>query len=152
MRHLILTIQALLLCALPCLAQSLNDSADNVLGTYYVNHGDSDSKVSVTKASDGTYTAKVIWVADSVDKNGNKYLDVKNPDKSLRSVPVDQVVLIKGLKYIPEKKVWGDTKVYDPTRGIRANVTVKFLEDGRLSLRGQVLGIGETVYWKKITK
>jgi len=142
---------AALLCALPVLAQNkLNESADSILGKYYAVQSGEKSNVMITKEADGTYKVQVCWVENLMDPNGKKYTDVKNPDKSLRNTPVDQVVLVKGLKYLPEKKQWGDAKVYDPTRGIRANVTVKFVEDGRLSLRGSVMGIGETVYWKKI--
>ena len=88
---------------------------------------------------------------DTLDpKTGKKALDVKNPDKSLRNTPCDRIVLIQNIKYIPAKKVWGDAKIYDPQRGLKANVTAQFLPDGRLSLKGTVLGIGETVYWTPV--
>lgn len=137
--------------AIPALAQNkLNNVADSVLGEYEsVQEGDA-YKVRVTKKADGTYKAQIFWVKNDRDAKGNKELDVKNPDKSLRNVPVDKVVLIDGLKYMADKKVWGGTKIYDPQRGIKANVTVKFEADGRLCLRGTILGIGESAYWTRI--
>ncbi len=131
-------------------AATLNSKGDNILGTYYVVRSGDDSKVKVTKASDGTYTATVIWVKNDKEKNGSKRLDTKNPDKSLRSVPCDQIVLIKGLKYDASSKTWGNTKVYDPTMGIKANAKVKFEEDGRLSVKGSLMGLSETIYWEKL--
>lgn len=147
-----LAIAALLLfCTLPSYAQSaLNDDADSIVGTYFASHAGEDSKVSFTKSDDGTYMAQVIWCAIDKDPDGNKYLDVKNPDKSLRNTPCDQIVLIKGLKYNATKKVWNGAKIYDPTRGIKASATVKFLPNGDLSIRGTVMGIGETVVWQRL--
>ena len=68
----------------------------------------------------------------------------------MRNVPCDEIVLMDGLKYNAGKKQWDGTKIYDPQRGIRASVTVKFSDPGTLNVRGTVLGIGETAVWKKI--
>lgn len=130
---------------------SKNNSGDNIVGKYESIQGGEGYKVQVTRNSNGTYKAQIFWVADATDpKTGAKRLDVKNPDKSLRSVPCDKVVLFDGLAYDSAKKNWSGTKIYDPQRGIRANVTCVFLSDGRLSLKGTVLGIGETAFWTPI--
>ena len=151
MRRIFAAVAAILFCALPSFAQGkLNESADNILGKYRAVQGGEVSNTQVSKEADGTYTIKVIWLENDKEANGQKKLDVKNPDKSLRNVPADKIVLVKGLKYNKDKKQWGDAKIYDPTRGIKANCTVKFTDDGRLSIRGQVMGIGETVYWTKL--
>ena len=84
------------------------------------------------------------------DAQGKKLLDEKNPDKSLRSKPCDQIVLFSGLQYNSKKHHWDGTKIYDPQRGMRANMTAEFTEDGKLKIRGSVMGIGETIYWEKI--
>ena len=109
-------------------------------------------KVNFTKASDGTYTAQIYWLADPYEPDGSISLDVKNPDKSLRSTPMSQVVLIKGLKYNAEKKRWDGGKIYDPTRGIRVSVDCHFEGAKALKLHGNVLGIGETVTWNRIAE
>lgn len=90
------------------------------------------------------------YLRDIYDKNGKKILDEKNPDKSLRNIPCDQIVLIKGLKYNAAKHQWDGAKIYDPQRGLRVNVTINFTNEGRLRLHASVLGIGETIYWDKI--
>ena len=127
-----------------------NDKADNIVGEYLTDRGGSKSKVRVTKNVDGTYDAQVFWVEKPLDAKGNKRKDVKNPDKSLRNVDIDQVVVVKGLKYDANDKVWGDTKIYDPSKGIRVNVTAEFESPEKLKLRGTILGIGTTIYWTKI--
>lgn len=152
MKRFLTAIAALILAVLPASAQSSkNDSADNILGKYESIQGGEGYRVKVTKKSDGTYKAQIYWLKQPIDpKTGEKKLDTKNPNKALRTMPSDQVVLIDGLKYNEEKKVWDGAKIYDPQRGIRANVTCKFLPDGRLSLKGTILGIGETAYWTPI--
>lgn len=129
---------------------ALNDKADSILGDYSSTQGGAQYKVHVTKNANGTFKAQIFWVSDPYDKNGKRNLDVKNPNKSLRSVPTDQVVLFDGLQYNAQDKTWGGTKIYDPQRGINAKVTASFEKDGTLKLRGTVLGIGESAYWKRI--
>ena len=152
MKRFLIALTAVLFAMLPASAQSAkNSSADNIIGKYESVQGTDAYKVEVTKNVDGTYKAQIYWMKDPIDpRTGKKALDVKNPDKSLRNRPCDQIVLIQNLKYIPAKKVWGDAKIYDPQRGIKANVTAQFLQDGRLSLKATVLGIGETVYWTPV--
>lgn len=131
-------------------AQNLNEVADNILGEYLLIHNGFESKVRITKSNDNTYMAKVYWIKNSVDAKGEKLLDEKNPDKSLRSTPADQIVLFKGLRYVADKKNWSGTKIYDPTRGIKANATCDFIDSETLRVRGSLMGIGENAYWKKI--
>ena len=47
---------------------------------------------------------------------GKKILDAKNPDKSLRNTPCDQIVIFNGLKYNASKRQWDGGKIYDPQR------------------------------------
>lgn len=127
-----------------------NNHGDNIVGEYLTDRGGSKSKVRVTKTGANTYTAQVFWVEHPLDKQGKKRKDVKNPDKSLRSVDIDKVVLVRGLKYDAEDKEWGDAKIYDPSKGIRVNVTAEFVGPKKLKLRGTIFGIGTTLYWTKI--
>ena len=148
-------ILLMIFCAMmltPAVAQGLNDNGDNILGEYLTERGGTKSKVRVTKNADGTYKAQVFWVEKLYDESGNKRKDVKNPDKSLRDVYVDEIVLVKGLKYIAEDKEWGDAKIYDPTMGIKVNATAEFTDANTLKLRGTIMGIGKTLYWTKLSE
>lgn len=127
-----------------------NENADNIVGKYEAEEGLDAYRVNITKSSDGTYKAQIYWVADLLDKNGHVNTDTKNPDKSLRATPIDQVVLFAGLKYNADKKIWSGTKIYDPNRGIKVAVTVSFDSAKVLKVRGTVLGIGETAIWRRI--
>ena len=142
----------LALASIPASGQeSLNSEPDNIIGMYYVSYESQESKVRFTKENDGTYKAQTVWVKGCRDEDGNVILrDVKNPDKTLRNVPCDSIVLITGLEYNAEKQRWDRGKVYDPTRGIRANATCYFGDDGKFRLKGSLLGFSQTVIWKKI--
>ena len=94
MKRLIVTILCAMAFCVPSMAQGINDKADNIIGEYLTDRGGSKSKVRVTKNADGTYNAQVFWVENPNDANGNKRKDVKNPDKSLRNVDIDKVILV----------------------------------------------------------
>ena len=140
-----------LLCVSPMVAQNaLNDKADNIVGTYSGKQGDDNFKAKIVKLSNGTYRGQVIWLEHDRDTQGRKILDTKNPDKSLRSKPADQIILFSGLKYDAKKHRWDNTKIYDPQRGLKANMTAEFTADGNLRIKGSLMGISEIVYWSKI--
>lgn len=147
MRKMILSLCCALMAATGLFAQ--NDKADNIIGTYSAVNGGDAYKVRVTKSADGTYMAQIFWVKDKYDKNGNVWLDDKNPDKSLRKTPCDRIVLFRGLKYDASRQRWGDTKVYDPKRGIKANMTATFDGPKVLKVRGSLFGISETEIWNR---
>lgn len=150
MKKVLFALLALVAFAAPLSAQNLNDNGDNIVGEYLTDRGGSKSKVRVTRNDNGTYTAQVFWVENALDKNGNKRKDVKNPDKSLRNVDIDKVILVDGLEYDAEDKKWGGTKIYDPTKGLKVNVSAEFVEPTKLKLRGTILGVGVTLYWNKL--
>ena len=152
MKKIVLLLMTLL-CVSPMVAQNaLNDKADNIVGTYTGKQGSDRFKAKIVKLSDGTYRGQVIWLEHDKDAKGNKILDSKNPDKNLRSKPADQVVLFSGLKYNAKKHRWDDTKIYDPQRGLRANMTAEFAADGRLIITGSMMLISESVFWEKEKK
>lgn len=148
MKKILLTLSLALMAMVGASAQDKNAVADSILGNYESVQGEDSFKVKFTKNTDGSYKAQIYWLAQPNDpKTGKPFLDEKNPDKSLRNVHSDQIVLINGLKYNAEKKQWDGAKIYDPQRGLKANVTASFQPDGRLMLKGTIMGIGEKVYW-----
>ena len=150
MKKFLLTIVCALMAFAPALAQNFNDKADNIVGEYLTDRGGSKSKVRVTKNAQGTYDAQVFWVEKPLDDKGQKRKDVKNPDKGLRNVDIDKVVLVKGLKYDAKGKEWTDTKIYDPGSGKIYSVDIEFKDAKTLKVYGNILGIGKTVYWTRI--
>lgn len=148
---MILMALSMVLMAFTASAQSAhNDSADSIVGLYESDFGGDASKIRITKEDDGTYKAQVCWLANPLDKKGKPLLDEKNPDKKLRNTPADQIVLIEHLQYNEKKHNWGNAKIYDPTRGFKAHVTCWFSDDSTLKVKGTLIGISETIVWKKV--
>lgn len=146
MKRLILLIASLMMCA-GLMAQ--NNRAEDIVGLYSGGIGRDAFRARIEKAPDGTFWGHVIWVAERFGKDGMRRKDVRNPDKSLRNTPIDEIVLFRGLKYNEKKQQWDGAKIYDPHRGIRANVSIKFDGAKTLKIRGSVLGISETEIWTK---
>ena len=150
MKKILLIILALAasICTLRA-QEALNASGDNILGIYLgEQHGDV-FKARITRQADGTYKGQIFWMENDREADGSKRLDTKNPDKSLRGVPCDQVVLFTGLKYNEKKQCWDGTKIYDPQRGFKAALSAKFTEEGTLRLTGTVMGLSGHFIWKK---
>ena len=127
-----------------------NKVAKSILGEYEAVQGSDHFKARITQNADGTFKGQVYWLEKDKDENGAKTLDVKNSDKNRSKLPADQVVLFDGLQYNSKKSRWDGTKIYDPQRGLKANMEAKFQDDGKLMIEGSVLFISEKVYWTKI--
>lgn len=129
--------------------RALNEMADNIVGTYLGEQKGDVFKARITKASDGTYKGQIFWMENDRQADGSKRLDTKNPDKSLRKVPCDQVVLFTGLKHNAQKQRWDGTKIYDPQRGFTAKMSAEFIDEGTLRITGTVMGLSGHFTWKK---
>lgn len=150
MKKVFFLVITLLTFGLASAQNSLNNAADNIVGTYSGTQDGENFRAKITKQPDGTYQGQIVWMQNDKDADGNKRLDTKNPDKSLRNTPCDRIILFSGLQYNADKKCWDGTKIYDPQRGIKARLTVTFEKDGRLRLKGSVFAFSESVYWKKV--
>lgn len=100
MKHTILSVLLALAGICPLVVQNAPGiKADSIVGAYISRQNNDRFKVRVSRQDDGTYKAQVFWVENDRDKDGNKILDRKNPDKSLRNTPCDRIVLFSGLRY-----------------------------------------------------
>lgn len=131
-------------------ADDPNSSADSIVGNYLVEFKGEKSKVKISKGADGTYTAQIYWVENRLEKDGTVRKDSKNPNKSLRNVDCDKIVIFKGLKYDSTAKVWSGANIYDPVRGINASLKAWFKDSKTLALKGSKMGFSETVTWTRM--
>ncbi len=148
MRNLVF---ALFLC-IPALfyAAPAGNDPDRITGLYSAEYEGEKSRISIYRNDGGTYSAQVVWVSNRYDASGKVRTDEKNPDKAKRDTPCDEIVIIERMSYDSRKNSWGNARVYDPLRGIKANVTCSFEPDGRLKVRGSLMGIGMSVYWTRL--
>ena len=127
-----------------------NDVADKIVGVYLGEQKGDVFKARITKAPDGSYQGRIFWMKNDRDADGNKRLDTKNPDKSLRRVPCDQIMLFSGLKYNAREQCWDGTKIYDPQRGFTAKMSARFIDEATLRITGTVMGLSGHFTWKKL--
>lgn len=142
-------IFALLAFFLSVALYAQNGNADAILGTYLSTSGKDVYKVKVVKLPDNTFEAAIFWVENPYNPDGSLRLDLKNPNKALRSTPLNKAVLFTGLQYDAKKQLWSGTKIYDPKRGIHAKMTAQFENPEKLVIKGTLMGITETVIWTK---
>lgn len=139
---------ALIMVALFTMTTSFAQSAaDKIVGTYSAVQNGVNSKIKIFKLKDGSYRAQVTWVDNLKMPDGTTRTDMKNPDKSKRNVPANQIVLIESIKYVDG--VWKEGKVYDPTRGKTFKVECSFKDSKTLTVKGSLGPFYEKVYWTK---
>ena len=123
-------------------------NANALVGTYVNPNGKSHSEFF--KSGD-TYSAKIVWLSEPNDENGNPRKDVNNPDKSLRGRPVMGLVTITGLKF-DGKDTYTDGKAYRVAEGDEVKMKIKVNGDGTLSVTGSKGIFSKTQIWKKKTQ
>ena len=145
MKKILLMFLCLIMAVVNINAQN---AADKIVGNYKVLRNGVNSKVKVFKVNDG-YRAQVTWVDNLKKKDGATLTDEKNPDKSKRNVPANEIVLIEKVKYNSKDKVWEGGRIYDPTNGKDYKVKLWFDGDKKLKLRGYIGPFFETMEWMK---
>ncbi|MDZ4183114.1 MAG: DUF2147 domain-containing protein [Candidatus Cloacimonadaceae bacterium] len=143
---ILLIITLAMLMPLALLAQK----DDDILGVWY--NGEKTSKIEVFKTTTGTYAGRIIWLKVPNDAAGIPKVDKDNPDKSLRSRPLMNLVVLTGLSSKGDKFDGG--KIYDPKSGKTYSCKAEFDGTNQLKLRG-FIGIslvGRTDTWTRTSK
>ena len=111
MKNLIMTLFCAIAMTLPVCAQSnLNSKADNIVGEYLTDRGGSKSKVRVTKAADGTYTAQVSKMYTKMKfLVNNGAVDIKSAEYPVEDGSVT-ISVIK-IRYNNDKN-WSNVNIY----------------------------------------
>lgn len=146
MKKFLLPILVLLLI-LPLMAQT----ADRITGVWYT--GDKDSKIEISKAEDGSFIGKIIWLKEPNDAQEKPKTDSKNSDAKLSKRPLQQLQVLSGLTYDGKGKYSGG-KIYDPKSGKTYSAKAEMTNNNSLALRG-FIGIalaGRTDTWTRTTK
>ncbi|OJU52459.1 MAG: hypothetical protein BGN96_07250 [Bacteroidales bacterium 45-6] len=94
-----------------------------------------------------TYSAKIVWMAEAKDKNGQPLLDAKNPNPALRKNALVGTVIIYGLQF--ENGLYKNGKIYAPRRGMIVNGSVRFLSDNKLEITGKKGLMSNSQIWTR---
>ena len=90
------------------------------------------------------YYGKIVWVKPDKD---TPFTDIENPDRSKRSQPLINLVILKGFAY--RNNEWENGTVYDPANGKTYNCTMKLLNNNTLRVRGHWGPFYRTELWSK---
>jgi len=119
-------------------------SSDEILGVWL--NQVKNAKIEFYK-SGNKYYGKVVWLKDPSNVNGTPAVDENNPNKSLKTRLVLNLVIIKNLTYKNGK--WSGGTIYDPLVGKTYECSF-WMEGDKLKLRGYVGWFYETKTWTKV--
>jgi uncharacterized protein (DUF2147 family) len=149
----VLTITAILF-GFAFLSPAYAASADDVLGAWVTQKG--NSKVTIYKCgkSKDKFCGKITWLKEpnypADDKMaGQAKVDRENPDASKHTRPIMGLNLVWGFKFDGSK--WVDGKIYNPEDGKTYSCFMELESPNKLKVRGYV-GVsllGKTVHWTR---
>lgn len=130
MRHLFLTILFLNFSAM-LFSQT---KADDIVGVWYspVKEGN----VQIFK-SGKNYYGKLTYLKHAVDHDGKPVLDVNNPDKEKRKLPLVGILLLREVTFDAKKNKWkGKLYDYDGKKGNTYDSYLSITKNGSLNIKG----------------
>lgn len=128
--------------------------ADNVLGYWLTQEG--DSQVKIFKAKDGKYYGNIKWLDEPNEEDGTAKVDDENSNPELQKRPILGLQLLKSFEYDEKDKEWVDGTIYDPKNGKTYKCFMWFEEGDDITLHVKgFIGIsllGREVEWKREEK
>ncbi|MBL4675743.1 MAG: DUF2147 domain-containing protein [Mucilaginibacter sp.] len=113
-----------------------------------------DNDLMIRVCKEGTeYRATILWFDDRDDsKDVDDYLDVLNPDPSLRSRKIVGMSVLENLVYAPKTNTWEDGVIYDAQHGRNWNSCAYITDKGQLKVKGywHFKFIGKTLTFKRV--
>lgn len=95
-------------------------------------------------SEDGAFYCKIVNAADFKDE------DVTEADDDDNGQSLVGKIIIRELEYDAKNEIWVNGRMYDPDRGIWANLEVKTVDQDRAIAKGSKFFFSKTVVWEKI--
>lgn len=140
----------LLFISFPTFAQT---GADAIEGTYQTKAPfcDDVAKIKITKAADGSYRGRIVWVSRTTNADGTPRLDEKNPNPKLRTRKPTDITMFWNVRYVDGE--WVNGVLYDPYSGKTFGIQfTKEKNSANLEARyykGKP-AVGITTVWKRV--
>ncbi len=131
------------------LSISAQNNPDELIGKW-VNE-DATARFEFFKTGN-TYSAKIIWLANPKNENGEQKLDKNNPDKKLRNRPIVGLVMLTGLQFSANETMWIGGKIYGPEKGETVACKIKLSNKNELALTASKSIFSFTKKWKRYDK
>jgi len=145
MKRLLLLLAAVMLMGAQAFSQ-----ADQVLGIWLTQEG--TSQIEISKAPNGQYVGRIIWMEEPLDENKKPKVDKENPNPSLRNRPLQNLQILQGFTYNSSRREWSGGTIYDPKEGKTYDAVMRLDGNNTLVLRGFVMGmrmLGRNSTWTR---
>lgn len=141
---ILITILSIFICTY---TYSQTITPEMLLGVWIPKKGDSHVKIEKIGSK---YYGKVIWLQNPNEKEGTgPDLDDKNPDKTMRTVPILGLRVLKDFSYEGEG-VFKGGNAYDPNNGKTYCGKITIIDTDHIDMRGSICGLsflGRTETW-----
>ncbi|MBB5712951.1 DUF2147 domain-containing protein [Sphingomonas xinjiangensis] len=124
-------------------------AASPLVGVWHAQDG--SLKIEMFDAG-GSYSGRRLYGRRVMEADGRSFTrDVHNPDPALRARSLQNVMVVKGLKWNPGSRRWEGGSLYDGSSGRTYSAHVE-LENGKMELRGYVGSpmLGRTVIFNRV--
>lgn len=96
---------------------------------------------------------KIVWLEDNKNKDGSSpRTDYNNPKIELQKNKLIGIRILKNLRWDAEDIEWSKGEIYDPKTGKTYSCYAVLQDDGKLYIKGYVLGmpfIGRSTLWTR---
>jgi uncharacterized protein (DUF2147 family) len=123
--------------------------SDRLLGVWEPSNG--KARVKIEKIGN-KYYGKIVWLKEPNDPATNQpKVDSKNPDASMRTVPLKGYRMLKDFTYSGNSQ-WENGTIYDPENGSTYKCIIKMTDANTLDIRGYIgiEALGRTDVWKRL--
>lgn len=101
----------------------------------------------------GKLFGKVVWLSNDKNPNGTSpRVDYLNPDEKLKKQRLIGSRILKNLTWDADDNEWNNGEIYDPKSGKTYSCYAELQKDGKLFLKGYVLGmtfLGKSTLWTR---
>ena len=133
------------------MSSKAQESGDAITGKWM--YEEKNLIVEVYKQDDD-FKAKIVWFHDNSDTLTpiENRLDIKNPDKDLRSRKIVGLDILSDLEYDPKENKWVKGKIYDSSSGKTWDATVWLSDPQTMQVRGYYIFkiFGKTMKFSKM--
>lgn len=123
---------------------------DEIIGIWW--NEERTSRVEVFKQNN-KYHGKIVFLKVNTNPDGTTpRTDYNNENEALQSRELLGLTIMKNLAWDADENDWEDGEVYDPKSGSTYSCYVKMQEDGKLYLKGYVMGmpfLGRSTLWTR---
>ncbi len=133
-----------------CFALFSQAQNKKIIGVWW--NQEKTSRVEVYEENSKIF-GKIVWLEDNKNKDGSTpRTDYNNPKIELQKNKLIGTRILKNLRWDAEDIEWSKGEIYDPKTGKTYSCYAVLQDDGKLYIKGYVLGmpfIGKSTLWTR---